>query len=524
MVNSFIGVDFGSDSVRAVLVTADGEIIAQSVHNYRRWEQELYSDAAASKFRQHPLDYLEGLEAVIKGVLAGHNADAVRGIGVDTTGSTPCAVDAAGVPLALSEEFAEDPDAMFILWKDHTALAESEEINALCRKWHTDYTRYEGGGYSPEWFWAKYLHILRNNEKLREKCCGFVEHCDWITAMLAGVPVKPGRCTAGHKAMWHPDWGGLPPEEFFTALDPLLTGRCANLYKETFTADIPVGNLSEYWAEKLGLSREVVISGGMLDAHAGAVGAAIEEGKMIKVIGTSTCEMLVVPGIDKTIPGICGQVDGSIVPGMTGLEAGQAAFGDVYAWFKRFLSYGGEIDLKKLNEDAAALPIDDMIALDWMNGRRCPDVNPYLTGAVFGINLGTTAPMVFRSLVEATAFGAKRIIDRFVAEGVKINTVAAIGGIAKKSPFVMQTCADVLDMPIKVVSSDQACALGSAMFASVASAVHKDIHAAMQKMNSGYESEYLPNAVNVEIYRKKYLRYLALADAVEKETMEKLEK
>ncbi|MBE6357367.1 MAG: ribulokinase [Lentisphaerae bacterium] len=522
MKNSFIGVDFGSDSVRAVLVTADGEILAQSVHNYSRWAQGLYSDASKSQFRQHPKDYLEGLESVIKGVLAGQNAGDVRGIGVDTTGSTPCAVDENGVPLALSDEFAEDPDAMFLLWKDHTALREAEEINALCRSWHTDYTRYEGYGYSPEWFWAKYLHVLRSNIKVREKCCGFVEHCDWITSMLAGVPVKPGRCTAGHKAMWHAEWGGLPPEEFFVALDPLLAGRSSTLYKETFTAEQPVGHLSAYWAEKLGLSCEVVISGGMLDAHSGAIGAAIEEGKMIKVIGTSTCEMLVVPEIDRTIPGICGQVDGSIVPGMVGLEAGQAAFGDIYAWFKRFLSYGGEVDLRKLGEDAAALPVDDTLALDWMNGRRTPDVNPHLTGAIFGINLGTTAPMVFRALVESTAFGAKRIVDRFAEKGVEIRSIAAIGGIAKKSPFVMQTCADVLNMPIKEVASDQACALGAAMFASVASKVHKDIHTAMAKMNSGYTSEYFPNAEMTEIYRRKYLRYLALADAVEKETMDNL--
>ncbi len=510
-----IGLDFGSDSVRAILVTADGEQLASSVHPYSRWAAGMYSNAEKSQFRQHPLDYLEGLEKVVKGVLEGQDAGAVRGIGIDTTGSTPCAVDSRGVPLALHPEFADNPNAMFILWKDHTAVREADEINALAKKWHTDYTKYEGGIYSSEWFWAKYLHILRTDKAVREACRGFVEHCDWITALLAGSPVKPSRCAAGHKAMWHRDWGGLPPEDFLTALDPLLAGRRQELYEETYTADVPVGKLCPEWAARLGLSTDVVIAGSAIDCHMGAVGAGIRPGQMVKVIGTSTCDIMVAPAPDHCVRGICGQVDGSVLPGLTGLEAGQSAFGDIYAWFKRFLSYGGEIDLRKLEAEAAALPISRVVALDWMNGRRSPDANLNLTGAIFGLNLGTTAPMVFRALVEATAFGAKRIIERFQEENIQIDSMIAIGGIAKKSAFVMQTCADVLNMPIQVAKSEQACALGAAMFAAAAAGVYPDIQTAVDAMSAGVESEYLPNPENAAVYRKQYQHYLALADMME---------
>jgi len=515
-----IGLDFGSDSVRAVLVSSEGRELATSVHNYGRWSKGLYCDASISQFRQHPLDYLEGVENAIKGVLAGWDASKVCGIGIDTTGSSPCVVDRNGIPLALLPEFANNPNAMFILWKDHTALKEAAEINALAKKWNIDYTKYEGGIYSSEWFWAKYLHILRTDEKVRAACHGFIEHCDWITANLAGSPMKPSRCAAGHKAMWYAEWGGLPSEEFLSVLDPLLKGRRAELYTETYTADLPVGTLSQEWAKKLGLSSSVVIAGGAFDCHMGAVGAGIQARQLVKVIGTSTCDIMVAPELNHCVKGICGQVDGSVIPGMIGLEAGQSAFGDIYAWFKRFMSYGGDIDLPKLETNAASQPIsENIIALDWMNGRRTPDTNQHLTGAIFGINLGTTAPMVYRALVESTAFGAKRIIERFQNEGVLIESVIAIGGIAKKSKFVMQTCADVFNMPIKIAKSDQACALGAAMFAAVAAGVHPDIHAAIKAMNSGFDSEYFPISENVTTYQKKYTRYLSLADAVEKEVM-----
>ena len=513
-----IGLDFGSDSVRAVLVSTSGAMVATAVHPYARWKEGRYSDPSISMFRQHPLDYLEGVEDTVRSVLAesGIAPALVAGIGVDCTGSTPCAVDKNGTPLALLPEFAEDPDAMFLLWKDHTSLAEADRINEVCKRGDfPDYTKYSGGRCSPEWFWSKLLHILRVNPKVRGAIHSFAEHCDWITAELTGSPVKPSRCAAGHKALWHGEWGGLPPEEFFAAVDPLLVPVRKNLYTETYTADTPVGKLSAKWAEKLGLTTETVVAVGAIDCHVGAVGAGIKPGNMVKVVGTSTCDILVAPGVDHCIPGICGQVEGSVLPGLTGLEAGQCAFGDIYAWFTRFLSYAGKVSLPDLEREAAALPDSPVMALDWMNGRRTPDANELLTGSLYGLNLGTTPPMVFRALVESTAFGARAIIDRYEREGLHVESVTAVGGIARKSSFVMQFLADAMNMPIRVAASDQAVALGAAMFGAAVSGVHKDIFAAMDAMKPGFDVEYLPRRDCTERYQK----YLRLAAASEREIM-----
>ena len=513
-----IGLDFGSDSVRAVLVSSSGAMVATAVHPYARWKEGRYSDPSISMFRQHPLDYLEGVEDTVRSVLAesGIAPALVAGIGVDCTGSTPCAVDKNGTPLALLPEFAEDPDAMFLLWKDHTSLAEADRINEVCKRGDfPDYTKYSGGRCSPEWFWSKLLHILRVNPKVRGAIHSFAEHCDWITAELTGSPVKPSRCAAGHKALWHGEWGGLPPEEFFAAVDPLLVPVRKNLYTETYTADTPVGKLSAKWAEKLGLTTETVVAVGAIDCHVGAVGAGIKPGNMVKVVGTSTCDILVAPGVDHCIPGICGQVEGSVLPGLTGLEAGQCAFGDIYAWFTRFLSYAGKVSLPDLEREAAALPDSPVMALDWMNGRRTPDANELLTGSIYGLNLGTTPPMVFRALVESTAFGARAIIDRYEREGLHVESVTAVGGIARKSSFVMQFLADAMNMPIRVAASDQAVALGAAMFGAAVSGVHKDIFAAMDAMKPGFDVEYLPRRDCTERYQK----YLRLAAASEREIM-----
>ena len=511
-----IGLDFGSDSVRALVVSTDGRELASAVHPYRRWSEGLYTNASLSQYRQHPLDYLEGTETVIREVLKQVDPSKVRGIGVDTTASTPCAVNEKGVPLSLTPGFEEDPDAMFVLWKDHTAQQEADEINAAVRKSPVDYTKYEGGIYSPEWFWAKYLYILRHSEAVRKACYSFVEHCDWITAELAGSPVKAGRCTAGHKAMWHPDWNGLPPEDFLVSIDPLLKGRRAQLYTETYTADIPVGHLSEKWARKLGLSTKVVIAGGLIDCHSGAVGSGIRPGQLLKVIGTSTCDILTAEKIDKCIPGICGQVDGSVVPSLTGLEAGQSAFGDIYAWFRRFLSYGGEVTLPSLEKEAASVAPGTVLALDWMNGRRTPYANQKLKGAIFDLTLGTTPPMVYRALIESTAFGSRRIMDHFIEHGVKINQILAAGGIAKKSQLVMQICADVLGCPIAVVASDQSCALGAAIFAATASGLYAGVPAAMKSMASPVEKVFTPDPEQKKRYETLYRHYLKLAEQMEK--------
>lgn len=537
-----IGVDFGTDSVRSLIVnTQNGKEIATAVHFYTRWKEGLYCDPSASQFRQHPLDYLEGLEETIVNTLkaAGDKvAENVVGISVDTTGSTPVAVDKNGTPLALLPAFAENPNSMFILWKDHTGNAEAEEINSLARKHKVDFTKYVGGIYSSEWFWAKILKTLRVDESIRDAAFSWVEHCDWISAELTGntdpLTIKRSRCAAGHKAMWNAEFDGLPSEEFLNELDPLLSGLRGRLFQNTHTSDQVMGTISSDWAAKLGIPSNVVIGVGAFDAHMGGVGAAIEPYSLVRVMGTSTCDMLIAPNEaygHLFIKGICGQVDGSILPGMLGMEAGQSAFGDVYAWFQRLILapvndlLRDPAIMSKLEDEliphlakkAAEIPLteNDSIALDWFNGRRTPDANHTLKGAISGLNLGSDAAVVFKALVEATAYGSKAIVDRFIDEGVPIKQIIAIGGVAKKSEFVMQTLSDVLNMPIKVAKSDQACALGAAMFAATAAGIYADVASAQAAMNSGFDAEYQPNVQKHEIYKSLYQKYLSLGGFIE---------
>ena len=540
-----LGIDYGTDSVRSVLIdTADGSELGSAVFEYPRWKEGLYCDAGAHRFRQHPLDYLEGLEHTVREVLrqAGDvRPGEVTGMTIDTTGSTPVAVDREGTPLALKKEFADDPDAMFILWKDHSAMAEAEEINVFAHTWEgTDYTKYSGGIYSPEWFWAKVLHTLRNNERVRRAAFSWVEHVDWMPALLTGntdpLTLKRSRCAAGHKAMWHEAFGGLPPEEFLAGLDPLLKGLRERLYTDTFTADTTAGHLSEEWAGRLGLTTTTVVGVGAFDAHLGAVGGEIRPGYLSKVVGTSTCDMVVAPPEqlgDRLVRGISGQVDGSIIPGMTGLEAGQSSFGDVYAWFRDLLlwpaaqRFPGAESTRILEEEILPMltreaekiapAVTAPVALDWFNGRRTPDANPLLRGAVTGLTLGTGAPAVYRALVEATAFGSRRIAERFTEEGILFEGVIALGGIAKRSPFVMQVLADVINRPIRVARAEQAVALGAAMAAAVAAGVYPSFEKAQQAMGQGFEKEYVPDPGKAAVYDTLYKKYLALGGFIENE-------
>jgi L-ribulokinase len=545
--NYVIGIDFGTDSVRALVVNANtGEQAGTAVAEYTRWKEGKYCDASVSQFRQHPLDYLEGLESAVSNALdqsPAHVRENIKGISVDTTGSTPVAVDKNGTPLALLPEFAENPNGMFILWKDHTANAEAEEINKLAHGWSTDYSKYVGGIYSSEWFWAKILRTLRVDERVRDHAYSWVEHCDWISAELTGVTdpltLKRSRCAAGHKALWHQDFEGLPSNEFFAELDPLLNGLRDRLFADTATSDESMGTISQAWAEKLGLPADVVIGVGAFDAHMGAVGALIEPYSLCKVIGTSTCDMLVAPNEEVghlLIKGICGQVDGSIVPGMLGMEAGQSAFGDIYAWFAKLVvepvrTLLGEEAAQELSKkliphlasQAALLPVTekDIIAVDWLNGRRTPDAKHTLKGAILGLNLASDPARIFKALVEATAYGSKSIVERFRNEGVPIHQVIAIGGVAKKSSFVMQTLADVLNMPIKVAASEQACALGAAMFAAVAAGVYETLPEAQEAMNSGFDAVYQPRPDQSAVYQTLYQKYLQSGAFLENEFLQK---
>jgi L-ribulokinase len=441
---------------------------------------------------------------------------------------------------------------MMVLWKDHTAIAEAEEINQLARSWDgEDFTKYEGGIYSSEWFWAKILHVIREDDTIRKHAFSWVEHCDLMTSILVGTnninSLKRSRCAAGHKAMWHENWDGLPPKEFLRQLHPYLADLRDSLYQETYTSDVVAGQLSLEWATRLGLTTDTVISVGTFDAHAGAIGAGISENCLVRVMGTSTCDIMVASREvikEHAVKGICGQVDGSVIPGMVGLEAGQSAFGDALAWFKSVLLWPAKellagssflspeqqqllmdkMDknlIQVLSEQAEAIPLSTKLptALDWVNGRRTPDADQSLTSAISGISLGTGAPELFKSLVHAICFGSRKIVERFEEEGVKIDKVIGIGGVARKSPYVMQTLANVLNRPIIVASSDYAPALGAAIYAAVAAGLYENILDASAKLASTYEADYQPQPEQVKLFAPLMMKYEALGAFVEKETI-----
>ncbi len=549
-----IGVDFGTDSVRAVIVnTSNGEEIASAVSYYKRWKEGLYCHPGKQQFRQHPLDYIESLEECITSCtqqVSGEIRNMVKAISVDTTGSSPVAVDKYGVPLALLPEFADNPNAMFVLWKDHTSTAEAALINEKNASSSTDYLRYVGGIYSSEWFWAKLLHILRVDAAVAGACHSWVEHCDWIPFLLTGgkkaKDIKRGVCAAGHKALWAEEFGGLPSEDFLVSIDPLLKGFRERLFRQTYTADKAAGMISKEWSDRLNLPSSVIIGIGAFDAHMGAVGGQIEPYYLSKVMGTSTCDMLVAPVADiegKMVQGICGQVVGSVIPGMMGLEAGQSAFGDAYAWFRKLISWpvdhllkakseGDEDKLNKLrnsieeaiipelSRQAEAIEPDEKspLGIDWLNGRRTPDANQLLKGAVMGLDLGTDAPAMFRAIAEATCFGAKNIVDRFIEQGVPVKGLIGVGGVARKSPFIMQMMADVMNMPLKIHRSEQTCAAGAAMFAATVAGIYNTVEEAMTAMGRGFDMEYHPDSKRSDIYQKRYQQYLRLGAFIEKET------
>ena len=518
-----IGLDFGSDSVRGVLVDAEGKLVATESRAYPRWNDGLWRDDARSMYRQHPLDYFEAMTDVVRFLAGAADAKRIAGVSLDTTGSTPSAVGADGRALALDPRFAEDPDAMFVLWKDHTAIAEAEHINRVARETGAEYLDSCGGTYSEEWFFAKVLRIVRRAPQVAAAAATYAECGDYLVAELTGntdpAAMPRNRCAASHKALWNARWHGLPAKEFLAKLDPRLGEVRDKLYTDTVYAGTPAGTLSPEWAERFRLDTQVVVGVGAMDGHSGAVGAGIRPGVLLKSVGTSGNDFLVAEKFDKAVAGICGQAEGTILPGAVAFEAGQAAVGDVFAWFRRLLGYSGApVDLRKLEADAAALrdTSEQVMALDFFAGRRTPFCDPLMAGALTGLTLGTTAPEIYLALQRAVAFGTRSIFDNYRANGLEINEVRVIGGVAVKSRLLRELMADALQMEMKLVDQEQCCALGAAMFAAVACGMHPDLAAAQDAMVPGIRSVTAPDPARRKQSERLYRRYRELVAFEEK--------
>ncbi len=533
-----LGLDYGTNSCRALIVDlGDGREVASAVFNYPSGEHGILLDPRDPNVaRQNPQDYIDGLAVVRAAVKAARAADRrfdpakIVGIGVDTTGSTPIPVDRRGTPLALLPEFRNDLAAHAWLWKDHTGHAEAAEITALARTMRPQYLAKCGGTYSSEWFWSKLLRCKRAAPRVFNAAHSFVEHCDWMPALLAGdtAPDRLARgvCAAGHKAMYCPEWGGLPDAKFLAALDPALAALRPRLFDKAWPANHRAGRLGEEWAKKLGLRPGIAIAVGAFDAHMGAVGAGIREGTLVKILGTSTCDMMVQSARRKLadIPGVCGIVDGSILPGSYGIEAGQSAVGDIFLWFVHHLvpdRYGKTADarFRALGERAARQKPGGhgLLALDWNNGNRTILVDVRLSGLLLGQTLHTEAHEIYRALIEATAFGALTIMKRVEEYGVPVREIVNCGGLAVKNDLLMQIYADVTNRPMKVSRSDQTCALGAALFGAVAAGKAAGGYAGVaqaQKALCGVRSKvFKPDPAAHKVYARMYSHYRALHDA-----------
>ncbi len=512
-----LGLDYGTNSVRALLVDVEtGEELASSVYDYPSGEAGILLDRRNPNLaRQNPQDYLDGFDATVRGVLQGFDPADVIGIGIDTTGSSPMPIDREGNALASDPKFKDDLAAYCWLWKDHTSYREAEEIteSPLAKA----YLAKCGGRYSSEWFWSKILHCARTSPEVFEAAYSWAEYCDWIPAQITGNKdphtMARSRCAAGHKAMFADDWGGLPSKEFLASLDPRLADLRDRLYAETLTSDKPAGRISAETAARTGLKERTPVAVGAFDAHFGAVASGAKPGTLVKIMGTSTCDCMAHPLEEPLadVPGLCGIVKGSVLPDCWGLEAGQSAVGDLFNWVVKLTgrSHG------ELTEEGLKLKPGEsgLVALDWNNGNRTILVDAGLTGLLIGQTLHTTPAEMYRAIVEATAFGALTIINRFEEYGVKVEEVVNCGGIAEKSAFVMQIYADVCNRPMKVSRSAQTCALGSAIFGSVVGGAYATAEEAQAKMTGVKDRVYVPDPSAVAVYQRLYTLYRQLHDA-----------
>ncbi len=524
-----LGIDYGTNSVRALVVRcADGAELGSAIVNYPSGHQGVLLDPRNhSLARQHPGDYLIGLEQSVKAALRaakksrGFSADKIIGIGVDTTGSSPIPVDAANRPLALDRKWRKNLNAQCWLWKDHTSVSEAAKITELAAQHRPQFIAKCGSTYSSEWFWSKLWHCLNVAPEVFDAAHSWVELADWIPSVLAGADtparVVRGVCCAGHKALYSDEWGGLPDKEFLRLLHPKLADLRDRLYEKAHDATTPAGTLCEAWAKKLGLRANLPIAIGEMDVHYGAIGCGVAEGVLVKVIGTSTCDCGVVSA-SKTvpdIPGICGIVKGAILPGYYGIEAGQSAVGDIFKWWVEVVCGGDASRHVTLTKAAAKQKPGQsgLLALDWNNGNRTILVDPLLTGALLGQTLYTTQAEIYRALIEATAFGARAILERIKGYGVPVDRIVCAGGIAEKNPMLMQIYADITGCTMQVSGSSQACALGSAISAAVLAGAHADFPSAQAAMTRVQRRSYRPIPANQKVYDALYRLYRQVHDA-----------
>ncbi len=531
-----LGLDFGTNSVRTLIVDIrNGNEVGTAIFNYATGQAGIILEAKNPNLaRQNPADWLAGIEATVSRAIAeagkkvkDFNPNDIIGIGVDTTGSTPLPVDRSGKPLAFYKEFKRNPNAHAWLWKDHTGFAEAAEITALAAEEHPEYLAKCGGTYSSEWFFSKILHCLRIDPKVSSAAYSWVECADYIPAVLTAttdpLTMKRSRCAAGHKAMFNDAWGGLPAKDFLAKLDPRLGELREHLFKKTYTSDVPAGGLTRDWAKRLGLRPGIPVAVGAFDAHLGGVGSGVGTGRFVKIIGTSTCDICVWPMGQKLadVPGLCGIVEGSVLPGYLGLEAGQSAVGDIFNWFVNDIEPGGPRKGSHLALTKKAVTLkpgaSGLLALDWHNGNRTVLVDQRLTGLILGLTLHTKPAEIYRALIEATAFGALTIIKRFGEFGVAIREVVNCGGIAEKNPLVMQIYADVTGLEMKIARSAQTCALGSAMAGAVAATKRGggyDTFSEAQAAISGVRKKsFKPDPESHRIYEELYALYRELHDS-----------
>lgn len=530
------GLDFGSESVRLVIVNPEnGETVESTMSSYQRFARGLYCEPRQFKFRQHPLDYLEALEECFAQIQDPLAVARIRSIAVCATGSTIAPLDGSGSVLAEKARFAHDPDAMFWMWKDRTSFEEASYLDDVFSTGSVDYTKYQGR-YNAEWWWAKILRAKKSRPDVFSYAVSWMELCDWIPFVLggAGDPSNAFRssCAAGHKVLWNSALGGMISAERLRAAEPGLETVLESYRCPPVPAGRPIGRVSTEWSKRLGLSEDVALVSGSLDAHAGAVGAGVKPGTLVKVVGTSTVDLFVTDYVQlagRSIRDTCGLAEDSIIPGHLGGEAGQAAFGDLFKWYKNlfllpladyikmeykdrgagtaFLQDFDQQLLRYLDSQAEQLSNTQVFATDWINGRRYPLPSAEARLSIENLSIGDTSIDIYRALVEAAVMGSKAIYDSLKGKGITFERAILVGGITEKTPYICQLISSALGLPVMVSREKNVCGRGAALFAAVGAEIFPNVEAAQTRFVEDFREDYSPGNRLSADFMSKYSRY-----------------